>query len=289
MSVPGFTAEATIYRSMRQYAYAVAESLVGTPLPVELAYFPGPETQARCSDCTENCAAQLSICSAGAASVLAGCFFPPACPGAVALAGELQAACDTENLGCQGYCEAFKCCPKPCGIPNPFNPGEGCCDSGEHCVDGGDPNARSGCCPSERAVCGGNCCAAGENCCGDSCCPADFICQQGTCCPPGTKTVCNGVCCDGACDPSGNCCPWPSHVCGDQCCPPFNKCCAGKCCGAYQQCHPISGNCWTPTRPPSPCRAGWTECGGRCCSPDKQCCIPPGGSLGCYYGYECIH
>jgi hypothetical protein len=75
---------------------------------------------------------------------------------------------------------------------DPFNPGSGCCDVGEHCVDQNDPNSRNGCCPSDRSVCGNSCCAPGEYCCGDSCCPPGQPCTDGLCgvyppiIPPGT-------------------------------------------------------------------------------------------------------
>jgi len=291
MTLPGFNAEASSYRTSRYYI-AGTSSLADSPSSgaVTLSYYPGPDTQARCSDCGSDCASALGYCSASATALLGGCIFPPLCPAAAAAAGAALSACDIANLTCTGYCWAFKCCPKLCGIPDPFGSNNGCCDDGEHCVDQSDPNSRQGCCPSNQAVCGGKCCAVGEKCCGDSCCPADFVCQQGTCCPPGTPTVCNGVCCNGACDPSGNCCPSPSHVCGNVCCPPFNKCCNGQCCGAYQECHPTLGTCWTPPHPPSPCMAGWTSCGSQCCPPGKTCCIPPGFSAaGCYEPYECIH
>jgi hypothetical protein len=201
--------------------------------------------------------------------------FSPAC----AVAGYVHAICHIYWVGCKAYCLLGHCCPKACGVPDPLHPGSGCCDAGDHCVDENDPNAREGCCPPERAVCGGHCCRDGEVCTGD------------LCCPPGTTTACNGVCCNGACTPSGQCCPSPSNVCGDTCCPPFNKCCNGQCCGAYQECDPKTGGCATPSGPRiNPCRAGYSACGSQCCPPGKQCCIPPGTStLGCYEPYECIH
>jgi hypothetical protein len=275
MKFPGFTATASLYRTGRVYQGAAASA--GTVLsgePVVPAYYPGPGTQASCSNCLEGCATALAECSAAATALLAGCLFPPACAAAAAAAGAALGACDTANLICTGRCEILRCCPKVCGFPNPLNPGEGCCDADEHCVDQSDPNARDGCCPSSQNVCGGKCCAPGETvCCGDACCPAGSTCCGSTCCPAGSSCV-NGVCC-----------PPPYHVCGNTCCPPFNRCCNGQCCkSAYQICDPKLGTCVNPPRRPSFCRAGWTECFGQCCPPGKTCCYG-----GCHEPYECIH
>jgi len=262
MNLPGLTAEASLYRTRRPYCGS-ASDYGGVPsnetiIPV---YFPGPDTQAACSNCLEGCATALAECSAAAMVPLAGCVFPPLCPAAAAAAGAALAACDTANLLCTLRCEVLRCCPKVCGFPNPLNPGEGCCDEGEHCVDQSDPNARDGCCPSNQSVCGGTCCLPGESCCGDQCLPVGASCANGTIC-------------------------WaPSHVCGGECCPPFNRCCNGQCCKSpYQICDPTTGACTNAPRRPSFCRAGWTECLGQCCPPGKQCCYG-----GCYEPYQCIH
>ena len=82
-----------------------------------------------------------------------GCFFAPfACLAA-------HGVCWAEYGGCLAVCVApviGECCPTPCGVPNPFDPGSNCCDHGEHCVSPGDPNSRQGCCPVPKA------CVAGD-------------------------------------------------------------------------------------------------------------------------------
>ena len=260
-------------------------------------YEPGSGTQARCADCTGNCAKDSVICDGFvAASVVAACAFsfgigcgPAVAAGAVALVG-----CDTALLTCVGVCEATTCCPKLCGVPDPTSPGSGCCDSGESCVSQDDPNARNGCCPSGHGVCGGNCCALGENCCGSSCCGAGSACMQDTCCPAGTPNVCNGKCCNGSCDQSGNCCDAQYDVlCGGVCHGTFTGACVdgqwcasstdvvigGSCCSALNAC----GN--------TCCGSGQACQGGSCvavaCGQGQDGCVQPNGQTMCCNQYQC--
>jgi hypothetical protein len=299
MRLPGFSGEASAYQTTTLYRACTSVSqgppLDGLVLP---AYRPGLATQSQCSDCIDGCNATNAYCNAEAGALATLCFFfPPAC----AAAGGVQLWCDAEHAFCRGYCEVAYCCPKLCGFPDPLRPGVGCCDSGEHCVDENDPNARSGCCPSDRAVCGGKCCNVGEVCVGDFCCPAD------------ATTVCNGVCCAGACTPSGDCCLSPGHVCGNNCCAPFStccngeccagQCCNGRCCGPNQDCHPTLGICCSTVCGPSCCPEGHVCTDARtgtcsacppglvsCKSTTEQgipvdTCCPPG--VGCCYGKCC--
>jgi hypothetical protein len=102
-------------------------------------------------------------------------WFPPA-----------AAICASGLATCEGIAltpgAPSKCCPKLCQL-EPFDqPGGGCCDSDEHCVDIDDPNSRHGCCPSDQSVCAGKCCAQGESCCGDTCCPPNYFCRDGGFC-----------------------------------------------------------------------------------------------------------
>src|SRR5262249_20697083 len=198
------------------------------------AYYPGPETQAACNSCNEGCARALAECTAAAVLPLAGCVFPPACPGAVLATGAALAACVTASPICSAVCATTKCCPKICGVPNPFDPGSGCCDTGEACVDSSDPNARQGCCPSGQSVCGGKCCAIGDTCCGDECCPAGWFCIAGSCTqypsfptdgpPPPPPPPEPG----GACKVGWEACPVSPSVW--LCCPPGKECCGSKGC-----------------------------------------------------------
>jgi hypothetical protein len=246
MNLPHFTAASTLYRSRRHYSASLAygdSSLSGHT--VVASYRPGPETMRECYHCTEEtCAKQLATCEFLADL---SCLFPPACAPA-------HAACYLKYGECLAQCVApiiGDCCPKVCSVPNPFDPGSGCCDEGEGCVSEGDPNARKGCCPSGRSVCGGKCCDAGDQCCGDLCCPEGHACCGGTCCEAGT------------------------HCCGDTCCLANIPCCGGTCCSLLP---PVG----TPPPPPPPhsCGPGGVPCGfpdatgviRTCCPPGLQCC-----------------
>ncbi len=244
MNLPHFTAEVSLFRSGRHYSASLSsDSSSYSDHSIVAAYRPGPQTMSECYHCTEeHCADELGYCQI-AADI--GCFFAPlACLAA-------EAACWTNYGRCIGTCIApwiGDCCPKPCAVPNPFDPGSGCCDEGEHCVSEGDPNARQGCCPSDRSVCGGKCCDSGESCCGDSCCP-------NTCC-------------------GNSCCPPNSHCCGDVCCDINIPCCGGTCCSFLPPPGP------PPTPLPHSCPSGSAPCGfpdstgviRTCCPPGLQCC-----------------
>ncbi len=257
-----------MYRSKVRYRGSPLVSGRSTIVP---AYFPGPSTEAKCSDCLGYVATSLAGCYALlVADVAAECLNPfgwfGACETAIArLPGEII-ICDAESVSGIGYCDAQRCCPKVCGPPNPLIPGSGCCDHGEHCVDQNDPNSRDGCCPSDQSICGDKCCPPGVSCCGNECgCPGTSTCVQGQCCPPGANRICNGACCQGPCDSDGNCCDSPNHVCGGLCCPPLNECCNGQCCGLGQQCHPTLGTCCS------------TICGPACCGAGQFCQDPQRG------------
>ena len=269
MNMPGFNAQASIYKTGGSYRVSALGFGNSTYEGITPAYRPGPGTQAACGDCFDHCARNLAVCEAGAAAILAGCFFPPACPALVIAAAAAEAACTGEFLICGGICEGTDCCPKLCGVPNPSDPGSGCCDKGEACVDQDDPNSRNGCCPSAQHVCNNKCCPPGVSCCGSECgCPANFACVQGQCCPPSTTTICNGACCQGPCDINGNCCDTPNHLCGGACCPPLNDCCNGQCCDLGQHCHPTLGTCCS------------TICGPACCAANQFCQDPSTGHCG---------
>jgi hypothetical protein len=183
MNIPAFTAQASLYRTSNSYRSSALNFGGSSPAqPVVLAYMPGPGTQAKCSTCLSHCAKNLAICSGIAAAPLAACVFPPACLAAAAVAGAALAGCDFTSLGCIADCTWNDCCPKACGTPNPFDPGAGCCDDNEQCVDRYDPNSRQGCCPSDQTVCASKCCALGESCCGDTCCPPHYYCLDGGFC-----------------------------------------------------------------------------------------------------------
>jgi hypothetical protein len=244
MNLPNFTAEASTYRSRHIYSASLSgTNHWETDQTIVPSYRPGKETLDSCYSCTEDgCSGALADCYAGAGLA---CIFPPACAAAVGLCwigyGLCLARCVAPWIG--------PCCPKPCTVPDPFDPGSGCCDAGETCVSEGDPNARRGCCPSDRSVCGGKCCAAGERCCGNSCCP--------------------NPCCGDECCPFSN-----NHCCGDTCCEANIPCCGNTCCSLLPPPGP------PPTPPPHSCTPGSAPCGfpdssgviRTCCPPGLQCC-----------------
>lgn len=183
MSMPAFTAQASLYRTSNRYRLSGTESGGShSAQTVVAAYMPGPETQRTCNNCLQGCAESLAECSVIAMAPLAACVFPPACIGAAAAAGALLGACNVASLACIARCQILRCCPKVCGTPNPFEPGQGCCDSNETCVDRYDPNSRGGCCPSDQAACAGKCCPRAHTCCGDTCCPPNYYCLSGGVC-----------------------------------------------------------------------------------------------------------
>jgi hypothetical protein len=268
MNLPSLTAEASVYRS--SIRYLIGYSTVETP-PREFvpAYMPGTATMQSCNDCLQDCVNDNLICQGLAVAGTAICCAATVglfCGGCVAAGAAASGLCDTTMLGCMAKCDISPCCPKLCGFPDPLNPGSGCCDSGESCVNQNDPNAREGCCPVGQAVCDGSCCAPGATCCGNSCCPQGSVCMQGVCCPAGTTALCNGQCCDGACDAAGNCCVTPNYLCGTQCCSAFNQCCNGTCCATGSVC--AAGSCCPQAQ----------ACGDTCCPSGQQCQDPTTGT-----------
>jgi hypothetical protein len=232
MNVPGFSANDSLYATSAHYRVSGSELVASsTTEPVVPAYFPGPATQRACSTCLSHCARNNAICN----TLAIGTIWNPL------LAAAAYELCFSEALRCAALCtlpglgwiDGSDCCPKVCDFPNPFNPGEGCCDENEHCVDRFDPNSRHGCCPSDQNVCGGNCCAKGDSCCGGDCCPPNFFCIDNVCKEfPGPLLPPKSV-------PSTKLpphlwyCPWGSTPCN------------GKCCGRGLECCP-DGECkWT--------------------------------------------
>ena len=250
IKMPGFNAEATLYRSGNRYRSSGAEFGAQS---VVAAYIPGPETQNKCSGCTRACDIVNDACLAEvAASVSEACWgsLGWGCAGALAWGAWERAACRVNYEECIGLCnipDTDICCPKFCGLDldNPIKGnGAGCCDHGESCIPigGSKANTRDGCCPSGRR-CGIDCCAAGEICCGgQTCCPSDQFCSD-----------------DGACLEF----PVPSGV-------PFGNPPPPKAPGTPQDPRIYSGNS-------KYCGAGRTPCGNKCCPPELQCCDTDAG------------
>jgi hypothetical protein len=219
VSLPAFTADASLYRSRTTWrapygGYGAAAAQI-TPAWSE-------HDDRACSDCLESCAEALGWCIAG---VGATAIFCPPCA-AAALAG-----CDTTSVSCIAYCHlpTRACCPTFC------RPGK-CCGHGENCVADDDPQASHGCCPAGVPVCGDDCCSPGDFCCGDTCCPSGWFCQHGSCVqypgfgtstpppppppPPDAAHVCDAV-------PGGEPCFNSQRWI---CCPPGLECCGPRGC-----------------------------------------------------------
>lgn len=226
MSVPEFTAEASLYRTSGRYRSSGSEgSVLWSGESIVPAYYPGTATQANCNRCLKTAQKNFGWClGIGGAGCGLGCIaagpFYAAC--FASCMGGVLATCDVNLLRESAACALDDCCPKACGTPNPFDPGAGCCDKNEQCVDRYDPNSRGGCCPSDQIVCGGKCCAKGESCCGETCCPAGYFCRDGWICesqfigsfpttPPPPAPVNN--------------CIFGGVPCGSKCCPPGLECC----------------------------------------------------------------
>jgi hypothetical protein len=237
MIMPGFTAEASLYRTRQHYSASSidSEGLSSSELIVP-AYYPDPGTRAACDQCFDHCGKEYLIEYSIGVAALAICgWWNPICLGIAS--GELVATL-ARYYQCSAACAlplVGDCCPTVCGFPNPFVPGEGCCGPREQCVDRSDPNARDGCCPAGQSVCGGKCCPTGGPCCGDECgCTGGTVCTEGACTFPSFGS--------GGPPPQP---PLTQHdifcfivggtPCYNKCCPPDKTCCCppGRQCGCY--------------------------------------------------------
>jgi len=282
----------------------------------------GTPAQGSCTSCTNTCQAVSYSCGVAAAVVAVFC------PWCGVGAG---AACAAIYLGCTLDCvyNPSFCCPVKCasGPLNILNPGDGCCNFGENCVDENDPNAvRQGCCPASQNECASKCCAVGERCDQNSgkCCNPVSTCSAGTCCEgtciegtccPSTSLACSHACCDSfaQCTNIGTCCGFTNTLCpgdptgccnnGEQCinnkcCP--NQVCGGVCCAAGQVCDPTTHACMSFQCPsgqtacppldggdPICCLPGVTCCTGQCCPSSEYLCDCH-GSPGCNSFANCI-
>lgn len=207
------------------------------------AYYPGRQTtRDGCDRCLLRAGRDYATCMAGVAVGSISCtIFYAACFGTGA------ALCWGHLAWHIGECVTDDCCPKRCGAINPLEPGQGCCDADEQCVDIYDPNSRQGCCPSDQIVCAGKCCGKGDFCCGDTCCPE-----------------------------KGNKC------CGGTCCPEAYHCRDGLFCEPqYIGEFPTTPPPKPPKRLFNYCKIGYTPCGPTCCAPGLECCSVGGGQVAC--------
>jgi len=231
MSIPGFTAAGSLYRSGQIYYSSTADSGPG-PSDSALdhlvpAWVPTLNTRERCQT-------RLDACGIGFSTCLGVSVFSLGL-GSVACLGLYHACLGEALIPGQGN-ELSPCCPTLCDFGDfvrtaTYPPDDiilGCCDAGDRCVSPNDRNSRSGCCPSDQSVCGDACCAKGESCCGDTCCPPNFHCRDGFCSefisdfpstpPPAPLPH--------SCSPGSAPCGFPdSSGVIRTCCPPGLQCC----------------------------------------------------------------
>jgi hypothetical protein len=217
MTLPGFGAEAAIYRCARSYATlsraswgaseTAAQSLIGRE-PGRKISIPVPPSS--CQTFPEVC---TTVCDTPSGVTFLSCPrpWPICCP---SLDGTTFACCaelceDCVQGRCQSKCEeGLTCCNGAC-VECPVG---GVC-SGTACV-----------CPAGQTNCNGTCvaCPGGGVCSGTACvCPEGQVDCRGTCgpecpngmCCQGTQTCCDTVigwkCCDWGCK-SG----WAGNYCG---------------------------------------------------------------------------
>jgi hypothetical protein len=142
MTILLFTAEASLYRSRGNYSTTWLEgSGPAEANAIVPAYYPGSDTQRQCNSCIAAVVRDGTLCHATATAVVAaicagsGWFtFGISCAVAVGGLGVAFLGCDAAWGSALAYCSAEECCPKRCGgVPNPLDPGHGCCDSDESC------------------------------------------------------------------------------------------------------------------------------------------------------------
>src|SRR5947208_2250957 len=113
MSIPAFSAQASLYTTNGRYAASTSSDLGALHQSdfVTLAYY--PTSHARCDDCLTECTEGLGLCLAAAV------FWPPSSLG-----------CVTASWACAAKCSfGPRCCPKRCTFDLGDLAGGGCCDS----------------------------------------------------------------------------------------------------------------------------------------------------------------
>ena len=232
MNIPEFTAQSSLYRTNNLYHHSAGSAYgdLRSGESIVPAYYPGTETQKSCNRCNEIALRNYGGCLAigatacGLGCIASGPFYAACFAGCM---GGVLAGCDLNLLREAGTCSLDDCCPKVCGVLNPLEPGVGCCDENESCVDRYDPNSRQGCCPSDQSVCGGKCCPKGHTCCGDTCCPPNHFCRDGFCSEfPGPSLWPDDWKPPKPPKRPINYCRIGYEPCGGTCCPPGLECCS---------------------------------------------------------------
>jgi hypothetical protein len=310
MSMPGLTAEASLYRTSKQYR-ALSLDLAGAAsnAAVVPAYFPGPETQAVRSDCP-NAVAEAYAISAGPPTLPYGDgsyasafrWKPDSSPGVAT--GSITAAsvpahqhndphdctvcldlvCGAPYASCEAAA-LVACAPTGILYPICIAGAMTACETallkcvGSICHARGVPSWLGGtlgppCCP---VVCSAGCCDSGEACAG-----LDPATGQNLCCSSGF-TACSQNCCDASetCCGGQNCCAAGATCMPDgTCCPAGHAICGGICCpDPHDICDPTTNAC-KPV-----CPSGTQPCGETCCPTSQICC----NGTCCAAGQECIN
>jgi hypothetical protein len=278
MSVPRFSAEASLYRTSGYYRTSVAFNQAGgivfqelqagemvlqefglpvSRLPLEAFFHCGRCYYDRQGNCVQDCIH---------------------CPPGKLPNGE----CTEDTFPCGSVSPAHTCCPQPGQVfcyhsednPTPF-----CCPPGQNCCN---PAAREhGCCAGP--CCNLDCCQPNEVCVFDAnlpsatCCPKARACFDTRCCPEGQ--LCRNpdklLCCDIDAGPEcGNHCCLQGQFCAD---PSINLCCNSGETNCGGRCVDLSrdpnncGRCGNPCTGGMTCQSGHcvcppglTNCGGRC-------------------------
>jgi Stigma-specific protein, Stig1 len=252
MRPPGFSAEASLYRSRQYYATALLFSIDSAPAGAAIPAAPIGATinvGGTIWDNNDPCLPEVGPCDQNCQRWIDRCGrrTHESCCGIDAYCQDGTCICRGNKRMCGGVCVDVLTDPNHCGSCNhPCFPG-GICTNGT-CS-----------CPPGTSACGGTCC---RSCCG------------GICCPPG-MSCCNGRCTAIATDPA-NC-----GGCGNVCSPPSSTCCGGVCADVSND--PVNcGQCGNACATGSCCYNG--ACGGvpgLCPSPPGTLSCCPAGSTGC--------
>ena len=167
MNLPGFTAEASVYKTRRHYRVACTPHVLVDgrgvlPHRIEQKIYPAFQDQNCLNDCLQNCG---SVCVGSDK-------------------GSCIRICARENAACRISCEIPGNPPNGGGGMTACAPGLINCSG--LCVDASvDPSNCGGCgvmCPTGSPCCGGGC---GTSCPSGGCCPPPLTCSGTICCPPG--------------------------------------------------------------------------------------------------------
>jgi hypothetical protein len=226
MSIPGFSADASLGRSVQPYATAGMSftATMGVSLALGLQYPPPPPNCPTFGPCDSKCMSTVKPCTGGAYQV--------SCCGTGFECKNGSCVCPAPNTACGRTCTNLQSDPNNCG---------GC---GRTCVNGQKCSAGSCICPSGTALTNGVCCAAALVGSGGICCPAGQVNCGGTCvdlsgdpqnCGSCGNSCGGQTCCGGACTDTN----WDSNNCGGC----GNTCDNPFCFGGYCVSTPIT---WSP-------------------------------------------